>query len=80
MARRDGWLRAAVAGGAAAEQPGVGRVADDLPKAFGGSAGPVAGDQRHFGALTAQSGQRPFDEAFRTAERVVALPNDGDLH
>src|SRR5512145_882303 len=63
-----------------AEQPGIGRIAGDLPEAFTRRPVPTAGDESHLGPLAGQRAERPLDEALRPAVGVVALTDDGDLH
>ena len=75
--RRGG--EAAVARRPPAEQPGIGRIAGDLPEVCTRCAVPAAGNERDLGALTGQRAERALNETLGTAERVVALTNDGDL-
>src|SRR5574343_827644 len=70
----------AVARRPAAEQPRIGRVAGNLPETLTRRTIPIAGDERDFGSLAGQRPERALDKTLGTAERVVALTNDGDLH
>ena len=52
----------------------------DLERARRGTRRPLARDDRHLRALLRERVQRTRDEPFRSAVRVVALPDDGDPH